>query len=176
MVEVSYAFQIEEPLMLLCGVKGPFEGAPDATRDVALDAADRLTVGLAFARAPSDVVACRWVDALAGDGDEVERSIELAVASPAEPVACLVLPGCGFDRGDASEACERGFVAASARMGPGEVEGCCGDVADSWLCDVDPVSWTRGYGIFGSPWSWRHLSAYSAGVRCPRPAWWRCRL
>ncbi|MFV0306712.1 MAG: S8 family peptidase [Desertimonas sp.] len=33
----------------------------------------------------------------------------------------------------------------------------------------DPVSWTRGYARFGCPWSWRHLSAYSAGVRCPRP-------
>lgn len=39
--------------------------------------------------------------------------------------------------------------------------------------DVDPVSWTRGYGSFGSPWSWRYLSAYSAGVRCPRPTWCR---
>ena len=47
----------------------------------------------------------------------------------------------------------------------------CGILVDSTvalgegLSEGDPGSWTRGYARFGSPWSWRHLSAYSAGVR-----------
>ena len=35
----------------------------------------------------------------------------------------------------------------------------------SFAGERDPESWTRGYDGFGCPWSWRHLSAYSAGVR-----------
>ena len=57
----------------------------------------------------------------------------MAVASATEPMACLVLAGGCFDRCDAAEAGECCFVAASAWVGPGDVERCCGDVADTGL-------------------------------------------
>ena len=39
------------------------------------------------------------------------------------------------------------------------------DEREGLSIERDPESWTRGYARFGSPWSWRHLSAYSDGVR-----------
>ena len=44
-------------------------------------------------------------------------------------------------------------------------------VSSSERDERDPESWTHGYVCFGSPRLRRHLSAYSAGVRCPRPVW-----
>lgn len=37
--------------------------------------------------------------------------------------------------------------------------------------ELAPVSWTHGFGGHAV-----NPAAYSAGVRCPRPAWWRPRL
>src|SRR4051794_1476895 len=82
--------------MLLCSSRGDwrgFEESPDPAGEEALDAADGFAVGLAFGDAASDVGACCGVASLLGDGDEVERPVELAVAASVESVSSLVLAG-----------------------------------------------------------------------------------
>ena len=74
------------------------EESPDAPGEEALDAADGFAFGLAFGDSAGDVGAGGWVAALLGDGDEVERPVELAVAATVEAVAGLVLSGGGGDR------------------------------------------------------------------------------
>ena len=68
-----------------------FEESPGPSGCVALDAADGFSLGFALADASGDVVLGSLVVAGSGDGDEVERPVELAVAAPveSEPVAGL---------------------------------------------------------------------------------------
>jgi len=68
----------------------------------------------------------------AGDGEGVDGLVEGPVAVSVEPVAG-VLPGGGLEGGYAGEASERGFVAASAWVGPGDVYLRGGDRAYSVL-------------------------------------------
>ncbi len=83
------------------------EEVPDPAGEVALEAADRFSVGLAFGSFASDVVLRFGVAARAGDGDAVDRGVELAVAAAIEAVA-LCLAGAGGDRRDARRARELG--------------------------------------------------------------------
>ena len=64
----------------------------------ALDAANGFAFGLAFGDSAGDVVLGGWVAALLGDGDVVERPVELAVTAAVEAMAGLVLSGGGGDR------------------------------------------------------------------------------
>ena len=99
--------------MRLCPVRWVLEEAPDASGDVALDAAGGCAVGLSFTGSSRDVGACGRVSALADEGHDVQGLVELAVTGPTEAVSLLVLTGGGLDRGGTGEA-ERGFAAASS--------------------------------------------------------------
>ena len=56
----------------------------------------------------------------AGDSDDVDGLVELAVAASVQSVAGVLARG-GLEGCDAGEASERGFVTASAGVGPGNV-------------------------------------------------------
>jgi hypothetical protein len=58
-----------------------------ASCEVALEAAHRLDAGLALGFLALQVGACPGVQAPAGDGDDVQRAVELAVAATIEAVA-----------------------------------------------------------------------------------------
>jgi len=64
------------------------EGVVDLAGDVALEAAEDLSLGLAFGRASLRVGAGALAVAQAADGDEVECSVGLAVAAVVEAVPC----------------------------------------------------------------------------------------
>ena len=64
----------------------------------AFDAADGFSVGFAFGDAASDVGAGCGITSLLGDGDVVERPVELTVAASVEAMAGLVLAGRGRHR------------------------------------------------------------------------------
>src|SRR4051812_23456898 len=76
---------------------GGGEDAEQASGEVALEGAERFAVGLALADAPGVVVACGGVDADLGDGDDVQRAVEAAVAGAVEAVA-LLASGAGVER------------------------------------------------------------------------------
>ena len=102
--------------MLLCPVKrdfGVFEEAPDASGDEAFEASCGFSLGLAFAGATGHVVLGDWAAALTGDGNEVERPVELAIATAIEPVSVLVLSGGDLDGCGAAESRVRGFAVAA---------------------------------------------------------------
>jgi hypothetical protein len=67
------------------------EESPDSACDVALQAASDLSVGAAFGPASFGVVACGLVVALAGEGNDVERVVELSVSAAVEAVSVLLL-------------------------------------------------------------------------------------
>src|SRR4051794_6717329 len=99
---------------------GRLEEVPDAAGEVAFEAADGFFGALAFGAFAGDVVLGFGVAAQAGDGDAVDRGVDLAVAAAVEAVA-VGLAGTDWDRGDAG--------------GPGELGVACeatgaGDLAD----------------------------------------------
>src|SRR4051794_1992498 len=63
------------------------EGVVDLARDVALEAADDLGLGLAFGGAPRGVGAWAVAVAQGADGDHVQRAVGVAVAAVVEAVA-----------------------------------------------------------------------------------------
>ena len=84
--------------MLLCLSSvdfGVLEEAVDLAGDVAFEAALGFSGGFAFGGSFGDVGLGVWAVAAAGDGDGVQRSVELAVAAAVEAVAG-VLPGGRF--------------------------------------------------------------------------------
>jgi len=91
---------------------------PDAAGEVALEAADRFAVGLAFGSFASDVVLGLWVAARAGDGDAVNGGVELAVAAAIEAVAlrCAGARGDRRDAGGARELCVGGEAASAGDL------------------------------------------------------------
>src|SRR5690606_34923174 len=94
------------------------EDAEEVAGDVALEAALDVWVGLAFGPASFGVGACGGVVAESAEHDDVEGSVELAVAAAVEAVS-----GCharrGGDGGDAGQVRECGFVSDPASVGPG---------------------------------------------------------
>src|SRR5450432_1589929 len=62
------------------------EGVEDLARDVALEAAHDFALGLAFGGAAFDVGAGSVAVAQPADGDQVERSVGLAIAAVVEAV------------------------------------------------------------------------------------------
>src|SRR5512133_1699908 len=69
------------------GGVGGLEEVPDAAGEVALEAPERFAVGLALGAFAGEVVARVGVAAGAGDGDAVDRGVELAVAAAVQAVA-----------------------------------------------------------------------------------------
>ena len=103
--------------MLLCLVKvqfGVFEESPDASCDEAFEASSGFSFGLAFAGSSSHVVLGDRAAALAGDGNEVEGPVELAIAAAVESVLVLVLAGGDLDGCGAAESGVCGFAVAAA--------------------------------------------------------------
>ena len=68
------------------------QDAVEAAGDVAFDAAERFPLGLALGDAALEVGAGFGVGLGADDGDLVDGSVELAVATAAETMPCLDLP------------------------------------------------------------------------------------
>jgi len=60
---------------------------PDAAGEVSFEAADGVPGGLAFGLFAGDVVPGFGVAAGTGDGDPVDRGVDLTVAAPVEPVS-----------------------------------------------------------------------------------------
>src|SRR5215213_7519445 len=87
------------------GRVGRLEEVPDAAGEVAFEAADGFFGGLAFGSFAVEVGLGFGVAASAGDGDAVNRGVDLAVAAAVEAVAVGVA-GTGGDRGDAAGAGE----------------------------------------------------------------------
>src|SRR4051794_33039223 len=111
------ALKRREMLLCLSSADGwVLEEAPDATGDEAFDAADGFAFGLALGDAAGDVGLRGWVASPLGDGDEVERPVELAVSAAVEAMAGLVLAGGRRHRRRAAEAGERGFAVAATRV------------------------------------------------------------
>src|SRR5512132_2650582 len=86
---------------------GRLEEVPDAAGEVALEAADGFFGALAFGAFAGDVVLGLGVAAQAGDGDAMDRGVDLAVAAAVEAVA-VGLAGADGDRRDAGSAGELG--------------------------------------------------------------------
>ena len=63
------------------------EEVPDASGEVALEAAEGFFGAVAFGAFAGDVVLRFGVAAQAGDGDAMDRGVELAVAAAVEAVA-----------------------------------------------------------------------------------------
>src|SRR4051794_21408782 len=68
------------------GVAGVQE-SPDAAGEVAFEAAQRLAAALAFGLLAGEVVGGLGVESALGDGEAVERAVELAVAAFVEAVS-----------------------------------------------------------------------------------------
>src|SRR5512132_4394012 len=107
------------PRMLSCLSSGPgldvllgwrLEEVVDLAGHIALEAADDLGLGVALGDAAGDVVLGALVDAHAGDHDQVQRRVGLAVAAPVEPVALGLAGGGGQWRGGAEHR-DGGFAA-----------------------------------------------------------------
>src|SRR3954453_15981206 len=82
---------------------GRLEQVPDAAGEVALEAADGFFGAFAFGAFAGDVVLGLGVAAQAGDGDAVERRVDLAIAAAVESMAVGVA-GADGNRGDAGGA------------------------------------------------------------------------
>ena len=101
---------------------------------MAFEAAPGFSCGFALADFFGDVGLGVGAVSAAGDGDGVQCPVEVAVAAAVEAVACC-LPGGGFEGRDPAEAGERGLVAASPVVGPGDVDLGGGDGADAGLVE-----------------------------------------
>src|SRR3954465_1383513 len=69
------------------GVGGGLEEAPDAAGEVALEAAQGCAAGLAVRLLAGEGGGGLGVEAALGDGEAVQRAVELAVAAAIEAVA-----------------------------------------------------------------------------------------
>src|SRR4051794_21852315 len=92
------------------------EEVPDSAGEVALEAADGFAAGLAFGLAAGQVGGGLGIEAALGDGEAVQRAVELAVAAVVEAVA-LGAPGGGGDRRRAGAAGELGVGGEAGHVG-----------------------------------------------------------
>ncbi len=118
-----------------CWRRRVFEESPDSSCDVALEAADDFSFGLAFRESTGHVRACRRVSLEPGDSDDVERVVHPSVPSTIEAVTVLCLSGCRRDGGGAGESSERSFVAAATVMRPRQHKRRRRDFADAGLAE-----------------------------------------
>ena len=115
---------------------GGLEEVEDVAGEVSFEAAERFAGGLAFGAFAGEVGLGRSVGAGAGDGDAVQRRVELAAAAAVEPLAVGAARADG-DGGDAGGAGELG-VAGEALDDDPYVSGSTADAAES-LADY----WTQ---------------------------------
>jgi hypothetical protein len=94
---------------------GGLHGPVEAVGDGALEAAADVFVALDLACAPQLVGNGLWVAAHAGDGDDVQGSVEVPIAASVEPVSG-VLSAAGFQWTDAGQSGEGGLVADPAAV------------------------------------------------------------
>jgi predicted component of type VI protein secretion system len=124
--------------MLLCKSsrlwRSVFEESVEVAGEVALEAAGRFAVALAFSDATLDVGDRRRVRATSGDEDHVQCAVESAIAAAVEPVADR-LAGGGGDRGAAGEPRERGFACDPAAVRPGDQDLRGGERTDTGLVE-----------------------------------------
>jgi hypothetical protein len=97
---------------------------PDAAGEVAFEAADRFAGALALGAFAVEIVAGLGVAAGAGDGDAVDRGVDLAVAAAVEAVA---VGRAGAD----GDWCQAG---GARELGVGGEAGGAGDLADELGC------------------------------------------
>ncbi len=76
---------------MLSGLVWGGEDVVEAASEVAFEAADRFAFAFAFGLFAGEVGLGRWVTAGAGDRDDVQRVVELAVAAAMQPVT-VALP------------------------------------------------------------------------------------
>src|ERR1700754_3563108 len=86
------------------------EDLVDLSGDVPFEAADDLLLGLAFGSASGNVGAGVRVPGHAGDGEDVEGIVRLAIAAAIEAIT-HGLAGTGRNGCDAAEVSERGLAA-----------------------------------------------------------------
>jgi hypothetical protein len=89
---------------------------PDATGEVALEAADGLAGALAFLAFAVEVGLCLGVASRTGDGDAMQRGVDLAVPAAIEAMA-VGLAGADRDRRHAGGAGELGLAAEALGAG-----------------------------------------------------------
>jgi hypothetical protein len=92
------------------------EQVPDASGEVALEAADGVFGALAFGAFARDVVLRFGVAAQPGHGDPVDGRVDLSVAAAVEPVPAGVART-DWDRGDAGRPGQLGVAAEAVRAG-----------------------------------------------------------
>src|SRR5215218_4682103 len=98
------------------GWGGLGEEVPEASGEVAFEAADGFLGALAFGAFAGDVVLGLGVAAQAGDGDAVDGGVDLAVAAAVQAVP-VGLARADRDRSDAGGARELGIAGEPARAG-----------------------------------------------------------
>ena len=89
---------------------------PDAASEVPFEAADGFAAGLAFGLAAGEVGGALGVQAAFGDGEAVQRAVDLAVAAVVEAVALGSSGGGGDGRG-AGAAGELGVAGEAGDVG-----------------------------------------------------------
>jgi hypothetical protein len=119
---------------------GGAQELPDAAGEVALEAADRLAVGLAFRGLAVDVGAALRVAAGASDRDAMDRGVDLAVAAAIETVA-VGAPGTDRDRRQPSGAGELGV--GREAVGAGDLADELGGGLASTVARQDPATFRR---------------------------------
>ena len=97
-------------------VSAVVEQPPDPAGEVAFEAADGFELGFAFGVFAVEVGAGLGVGPGAGERDDVERPVELAVPAAVQPVA-LGVAGAGRDRGGAGVSGEAGVGGEPLRAG-----------------------------------------------------------
>ena len=107
----------------LGGLRGEREEVVEASREVPFEAAQCPLLGLAFGSFAVKERPGLGVDAGAGDRDDVQRPVELTVASPVQAVLA-VLPGGARDRCDAGLQGEAGVTLEPFGAGGAADQGC----------------------------------------------------
>jgi hypothetical protein len=109
---------------------GGLDEAVETAGKNALQTPANVAVGFAFGAASCFVVAGIFMAAEPGDRDGVESTIEVPVASAAQPVPGA-LAAAGLERGDPSQRCECSFAADTAAVGPADQKLSGDDGADA---------------------------------------------
>src|SRR5579875_3889029 len=95
---------------------GGVEQSPDASGEVAFEAADRFALALAGCDLALDIGPGGWTEVHLGERDDVDRAVQLPVTATVQAVA-LGLAGAGGDRGGSAVPSETGVGTEPLRAG-----------------------------------------------------------
>lgn len=155
-------YRLDVGVLGICGL----DASPGATTN----SLDKVATQRAFIASAAEVV-------VAADADKLASSASFVIAATRELDRVVTTSGVPpIARRAASARHRGGRCSRQAPNHPDLTERYGGTVRSKRVCplsslegwglsrgvDSDPVCWTRGYGRFGWPWSWRHLSAYLA--------------